>query len=878
MTRWGLLLGTAFLVWTVAGLGWEDKSGPLEEKTFDVPEGTAEQHPIYQFKSLHPEVTSYQVTGDPDGRIAISAEGWLYLERPLVWAERHQYSLQISALADSGEPVEGPYSVTINVIDINNHRPFFNQTDYHGVVLEHTAAGAPFMRVFATDLDNPETPNGRLSYSILSQVPDPLKTPLFQINSETGEISTTPEGEKVLKAREGVMYAGVDPESDQHSLKQRFDEYCIQKNAIPYELNPFFTCVQQAEMRRVNPSEDPDYILIVKVEDMEGQSENAFSGNARVNVVVKQNLWFISGPIAIVENDEGPFPKEITQVQSNEIGALYSVSQKERYPNFPFEIDEDGRVLVTRPLDREEKATYVLVVFAKDEQDVELEKPLEIQVSVLDVNDNPPVCEETESMFEVQENEEIGNLIGVLQVYDQDEENSPNSLLHYTLVSQEPQKPSANMFEVDSFTGKIQLTHSQIRRKDVPQYHLIVKVSDQAGEPSGYSTECKVLIRVIDINNEVPVFEKNDYEKVDIAEDTEVGTTLVTILATDADDPGTGSSKVLYHIENGDPDGVFAVESDEATGEGRLYIAKPLDFESKSLYRLLIQARNPEPLVKGVEYDERSSTVFTVNITDINEPPKFLEDIMEVSIPENITVGETLIKIKAEDPEGKEIRFKLEGDEKNWLEINAETGVIKSKAKLDREEVAEYKVHVTVYENEKPDHEVQRDVTIRLLDVNDNYPKLMKTDSFVCVKKPKPLLLQAVDGDAPPFGEPFTFTLFRNSNWMIKQINGSFANLVLKVLPKEERNFSISVTVKDNVGMGVPQRVDVRVCNCTELGYCYIKPESHEWKLGVSATVGILVGIVGFIGLVLCIASYRIRNKNKKGKVPEGNEVDAMLQ
>ncbi len=47
------------------------------------------------------------------------------------------------------------------------------------------------------------------------------------------------------------------------------------------------------------------------------------------------------------------------------------------------------------------------MVFAEDEEGVELEKPLEIHVQVDDVNDNPPVC--NEAVFEVQENEPIGN-------------------------------------------------------------------------------------------------------------------------------------------------------------------------------------------------------------------------------------------------------------------------------------------------------------------------------------------------------------------------------------------------------------------------------------------------------------------------------------
>ena len=51
---------------------------------------------------------------------------------------------------------------------------------------------------------------------------------------------------------------------------------------------------------------------------------------------------------------------------------------------------------------------YILVVFAKDADDREVDRPLEIQVLVEDVNDNSPVCENEETVFEVQENEPVG--------------------------------------------------------------------------------------------------------------------------------------------------------------------------------------------------------------------------------------------------------------------------------------------------------------------------------------------------------------------------------------------------------------------------------------------------------------------------------------
>nr|XP_023667454.1 cadherin-17 [Paramormyrops kingsleyae] len=875
------LLGLTLLFGAVVGLGWEDKAGPLEDKILDVPEGTMEPYPIYQFKSTKPQVTSYRMSGDPDGKFLVSSDGWLYLERALSWSERSHYSLQIEALADS-ETVDGPYSVTINVIDINNHRPTFNQTEYSGMVREHRAAGLAFMRAFATDLDDPETPNAKLSYSILSQIPDVTKIPLFQIDSVTGEIATTLEGEATLKARDGVMPIGTEDWKSQDILKKKFEEYCSPVKDIPYEFNPFYTCVERSESKRMNPSDSPDYTLIIKVEDLEGKSENALSDHASVSIVVQQNLWFAPKSIRIDENHEGPYPMKIAEVQSNEIGAHYYLSQKERYPSFPFEINEEGHIFVTAALDREEKDMYILVVFARDDLDTDLEEPLEIQVVVEDLNDNKPVCEHLVSQFEVQENEEIGSLIGVLQVYDLDKEKSPNSLLRYEIVDQEPKTPSATMFLIDNFMGKIQLGNSNLQKKEVPEYHLTIKVSDKAGDPTGYSTQCSAVIRVIDINNEIPMFEKNDYGEVTTAEDTELGTTLLSVLATDADDPGTGSSKVVYHIQSGDPDHVFAIDNSETNGQhfGRLYIARPLDFETTSVYTLLIDARNPEPLVKGVEYDNRSTAVVRIQITNVNEPPEFTDDIYEVNVKENVTVGTTLIEMKAEDPEGKDIRFKLEGDERNWLAINPNTGEIKTKAGLDREEVSEYKVRVFAYEKDSPNLQTQRDVNIRLEDVNDNVPKLTATRGFVCANHPQPVILIAEDKDGPPFGQPLTFAMSKKApNWEIRQTDGTSAKLLLKSAPKEDVTFNIPISIKDNAGLGVPQLFEVRVCNCTQLGYCYIAPAPQEWRLGLPKTIGILAGTLGGVGLLLLIVFYRIRKSDeKKKKAVAQGEGETMLQ
>lgn len=85
-------------------------------------------------------------------------------------------------------------------------------------------------------------------------------------------------------------------------------------------------------------------------------------------------------------------------------------------------------------------------------------------------------------------------------------------------------------------------------------------------------------------------------------------------------------------------------------------LLQALDFESSQSYNLQIDARNPEPLMQGLEYGKQSTASVSVTVLDVDEPPQFDTDIQEVSIPENTAAKSVLLKVEAKDPEDKEIR------------------------------------------------------------------------------------------------------------------------------------------------------------------------------------------------------------------------------
>ncbi|KAK2095514.1 Cadherin-17 [Saguinus oedipus] len=504
-----------------------------------------------KFKANPPAVT-FELTGETDNIFMIERDGLLYYTRALDREARSTHNLQVAALDASGAIVEGPVPITIEVKDINDNRPMFLQSKYEGSVRQNSRPEGkrkPFLYVNATDLDDPATPNAQLYYQIVIQLPMINNVMYFQINNKTGGISLTREGAKEL-----------------------------------------------------DPAKNPSYNLVISVKDMGGQSENSFSDTTSVDVIVTENIWKAPETVEMVENSTDPHPIKITQVvykqpeelavilisevRWNDPGAQYSLIDKEKWLRFPFSIDQEGDIYVTQPLDREEKDAKVVV--AKDEYGEALSYPLTINVKVKDINDNPPTCPSPVSVFEVQENERLGSSIGTLTAHDRDEENTASSFLTYSIVEQTPKLPMDGLFLIENFSGMLQLAKQSLKKQDTPHYNLTVAVSDKAEaaislglgiakpilESLDFKTLCSVQINVIDINDQIPIFEKSDYGNLTLAEDTNVGSTILAIQATDADEPFTGSSKILYHIIEGDSEGRLGVDTDPHTNTGHVIIKK----------------------------------------------------------------------------------------------------------------------------------------------------------------------------------------------------------------------------------------------------------------------------------------------------------------
>ncbi|NXK33839.1 CAD17 protein, partial [Piprites chloris] len=727
-------------------------TGPLKDMNFSIPEGGGVRI-LYQFTSEPPAVR-FRLSGDKDGIIGIAPEkGILYLNGSLDWETKPVHRLQVESLDVNEKVVKGPYAITIYVEDINDNPPEFDQKGYTGTVRQNSRPGKPFMYVHATDRDNPATPHAQLTYSILHHFPNPYEEMLFEIDSETGAISLS---------RMGSYY--------------------------------------------LDPQKQDTFLIVVSVKDMAGMSTNAFTSSADVIVFVLNSQWKAPPTIRIRENSTQIHPVNISQVRSNEIGVTYDIFEKEKLPRLPFSISRYGVIYVTEPLDREEKDSYTFFVVAKDDQGELVDKPLQIHVIVEDINDNPPVCQQALTVIEVQENEIGGSNIGTIFATDMDEEDTLNSYLRFKIKSQVPEVPTSNLFYIQQDTGVLQLTGHSLSKFYASNYSLKVLVTDGA-----FETICDVEVHVIDINDQIPIFEKSDYDSVTIAESVPVGTVILEIQANDGDEPATGSSLIIYQVKEGDPNNTFIIDTDAETNRGFVKINKALDFETTPVYNLVINATNPEPLVPGVQYNSSSLTSLKVFLTNVDEPPVFLKPVYKEEVSESIPVNILLTTVEAYDPEGDSVR--------RW------------------EEYAQYLTYRKILFLQKScllvgsrAQKSRTSLILHLSDVNDNLPYLV-TDypAFFCypLRGGEKTLIQATDADEQWFYSKFTFSLaddmnIRN-NWKISTVNATHAYLSPKHPDFEEKIYNVPIILNDNGKPPLENKVHLKVsiCKCSSEKSCF---------------------------------------------------------
>lgn len=316
----------------------------------------------------------------------------------------------------------------------------------------------------------------------------------------------------------------------------------------------------------------------------------------------------------------------------------------------------DGLLRVASPLDRETKSAYQLEIGAKDRGDPSRSSIMKLIVNILDENDNSPVFDPRHYTASVPENVTIGYT--VIQLFATDKDVGPNAGIRYTITNGDENLD----FSIADDTGLIRVSkYLNYERKS--RYVLTIKAEDSIDNRIN-SDEVTVIITVLDINDNYPVFSDSPYiihvlEEY-IPETKEFPVAIVK--ATDADSGYNG--RVRYYLKDTEH---FSVDS----VTGKIYLVRSLDREVQSEYLITAVAMDSgkynatySKIIYRFEFNtiivlyivfvgmpSLSGTGFIrVIVQDVNDhSPQFQQQNYVVHIDENSPIGYSITQMTATD-------------------------------------------------------------------------------------------------------------------------------------------------------------------------------------------------------------------------------------
>ncbi|KAI1733203.1 cadherin domain-containing protein [Ditylenchus destructor] len=403
-----------------------------------------------------------------------------------------------------------------------------------------------------------------------------------------------------------------------------------------------------------------------------------------------------------------------------------SVPEDSRSNNL-FSLDTvTGEIRVAKSLDRETLNRHVLKVTAYERLNPSVSASCTVVVDVLDIQDNAPVFERNSYFAEIREDAPIGTT--VLSVFARDFDDGPNGEVEYSLNYGDESENLGrylDIFSINPNSGVIQ-TAKELDREQVSLVRMKVVATDN-GKPEKFSSSALVEVSILDVNDNTPTFTFTDSSscQVSVAENVTVPAMILKLIAKDPDAGVNG--KVHYSIVTSSLP-IFSIDYEI----GDLILREKPDPRQSPLSVLVRAKDGGQPAL--------SSTIqCTITVDDVNDhAPTFLDandGRREIVVEENVAVGHELARVFAVDGDSGrngEIHYKLiDLNEDQGTAINSSvlfdldewTGVLKTKAELDREARDSYRFQIMAEDRGDPPLQTIMNVLVSVKDVNDNTPQ-----------------------------------------------------------------------------------------------------------------------------------------------------------
>ncbi|XP_035983271.1 protocadherin gamma-A12-like [Fundulus heteroclitus] len=492
--------------------------------------------------------------------------GELVLDKELDREEQQEIKLLLTAV-DGGSPRRsGTVVIHVTVLDANDNAPVFTEAVYTARLPENCLLKTKVITVSATDAD--DGINGEVTYEF-SRLSDKSEK-LFALDEKTGEISVAGE----IDYEEGSKYELMIEAKDGYGLSSEakliIDITDINDNAPVINLKSLSNPVPE----NASPGTE---VGIINVQDRD--SEN----NRQVRCSVQQNVPF----------------KLIPSIKN-----YYSL-------------------VTTGQLDRELVSDYNITITATDEGSPPLSSSKTVQLSVADINDNPPVFEEQSYSAYVSENNKPGSTLCSVSARDPDWRQ--NGTVIYSLLPGEVNGASVSSYlSVNGDTGVIHAVRS-FDYEQFRSFKVHVMARDNGSPP--LSSNVTVSVFISDVNDNSPQIlypapEGSSFMTELVPKAAHGGSLVSKVIAVDAD---SGQNAWLsYHIVKATDPGLFTIGlhsgeirtqrdiSESDSMKQNLIVAvkdngQPSLSATCSMYLLISDNLAEVPELKDISYDEKNS-------------------------------------------------------------------------------------------------------------------------------------------------------------------------------------------------------------------------------------------------------------------------------
>uniref|UniRef100_A0A7N8XRP2 Protocadherin gamma-C3 n=1 Tax=Mastacembelus armatus TaxID=205130 RepID=A0A7N8XRP2_9TELE len=492
----------------------------------------------------------------------------LILKKPFDREQMPSHQLILTAM-DGGTPQRtGTAKINVRILDANDNVPAFDNSVYKVKVSENSPKGALVIKLNATDPD--EASNGEVFYSFSSYTPERVRQ-MFSMDTDTGEI----------RVKNNIDYE----ETNSYEMYIQ----AMDKGPAPVAVH----CKVVVEVLDVNDN-IPEIVL--------SSLSSPVREDARADTVVA----------LISVNDH-----------SEKNGQVRCSIQQ----NVPFKLVPSIKnyysVVSTGQLDRELVSDYNITITATDEGSPPLSSSKSVQLSVADINDNPPVFEEESYSAYVSENNKAGSTLCSVTARDPDWRQ--NGTVVYSLLAGEVNgAPVSSYVSVNGDTGVIHAVRS-FDYEQLRSFKVQVMARDNGSPP--LSSNVTVSVFISDVNDNCPQIlypapEGNSFMTELVPKAAHGGSLVSKVIAVDAD---SGQNAWLsYHIVKSTDPGLFTIGvhsgeirtqrdiSESDSMKQNLIVAvkdngQPSLSATCSMYLLISDNLAEVPELKDMSYDEKNS-------------------------------------------------------------------------------------------------------------------------------------------------------------------------------------------------------------------------------------------------------------------------------